>query len=316
LFERYLDSLREEAGIPGLSALISQDGVVVWERAFGRQNVEAATPATLETPYPIAGLSQTIGATLLLRKCFDQGHAEMSDRVIRWAPNGAEADSTLQALLTHASDAGTYRFSLARFGALTPVIQECGQASFANVAADEIFDRLGMSSTAPGQIASVDRFDEPTIERYAEVLRRVAVPYRLDSKGKATRNETPAVSADAATGIVSTVRDLARFDAALGAGVLLAHDTLVASWSRASGGATLLPTGLGWFVQNYHGEAIVWQFGTIPGGYSSLIIKAPNRGATLILLANSDGLNAPFALENGDVTTSIFAQLFLRLLVP
>jgi hypothetical protein len=34
----------------------------------------------------------------------------------------------------------------------------------------------------------------------------------------------------------------------------------------------------------------------------------------LILLANSDGLSAPFALENGDVTTSLFAKTFLRLI--
>ena len=30
LFERYLESLREQAGIPGMSALVLQDGVVVW----------------------------------------------------------------------------------------------------------------------------------------------------------------------------------------------------------------------------------------------------------------------------------------------
>jgi hypothetical protein len=39
----------------------------------------------------------------------------------------------------------------------------------------------------------------------------------------------------------------------------------------------------------------------------------PGRGLTLILLANSDDLSAPYSLHNGDVTTSLFAQLFLRL---
>ncbi len=37
---------------------------------------------------------------------------------------------------------------------------------------------------------------------------------------------------------------------------------------------------------------------------------------TLILLANSDGLSAAYGLSNGDVTTSLFAKLFLRLFVP
>jgi hypothetical protein len=36
---------------------------------------------------------------------------------------------------------------------------------------------------------------------------------------------------------------------------------------------------------------------------------------TLILLANSDGLSAPFSLQEGDVTVSLFARAFLRLFV-
>jgi hypothetical protein len=97
---------------------------------------------------------------------------------------------------------------------------------------------------------------------------------------------------------------------------LLSAESRRVAWTRSGTNAAPLPTGLGWFVQSYKGELIVWQFGVIANGYSSLILKVPNRGATLILLANSDGLSAPFALENGDVTTSLFAQLFLRLLFP
>ena len=77
-----------------------------------------------------------------------------------------------------------------------------------------------------------------------------------------------------------------------------------------------LPTGLGWFVQGYNGQPIVWQFGSVEGAYSSLILKVPNRRLTFILLANSDGLSAPFSLSSGDVTNSTFARLFLRSFVP
>ena len=68
-------------------------------------------------------------------------------------------------------------------------------------------------------------------------------------------------------------------------------------------------------MQAYNGEPIVWQFGLVKDAYSSLILKVPNRGFTLILLANSDGLSAPYALDRGDVRASLFAQLFLRLMV-
>jgi hypothetical protein len=66
-------------------------------------------------------------------------------------------------------------------------------------------------------------------------------------------------------------------------------------------------------VQKYNAETVVWQFGLINGGYSSLILKIPAKKLTLILLANSDGLSSFFDLPSGDVTKSLFALLFLRL---
>jgi hypothetical protein len=58
----------------------------------------------------------------------------------------------------------------------------------------------------------------------------------------------------------------------------------------------------------------VWHFGLVPNAYSSLILKVPGRHITFILLANSDGLSAPFQLADGDVTRSLFATVFLRYL--
>jgi len=75
------------------------------------------------------------------------------------------------------------------------------------------------------------------------------------------------------------------------------------------------PRGLGWFVQSYKGERLVWHFGYVQNAYSSLILKVPARGVTFILLANGDGLSAPFQLQSGDVTRSLFASLFLRLAI-
>jgi hypothetical protein len=51
----------------------------------------------------------------------------------------------------------------------------------------------------------------------------------------------------------------------------------------------------------------------VPDAYSSLMMTLPQRGVTLILLANSDGLVRPFGLAGGDISASPFARLFLRL---
>ena len=95
--------------------------------------------------------------------------------------------------------------------------------------------------------------------------------------------------------------------------VLLHDEALRAMWSNVSSTGTVRPTGLGWFVQSYNGEQLVWHFGNEPDAYSSLILKVPGKRLTLILLANSDGLSAPFDLPRGDVTSSLFAVTFLRL---
>jgi len=71
--------------------------------------------------------------------------------------------------------------------------------------------------------------------------------------------------------------------------------------------------GLGWFVQSHRGQRVVWHFGSVVNAYSSLLLKLPDQKITFILLANSDGLSATFQLPAGNVTKSLFATLFLRL---
>jgi CubicO group peptidase (beta-lactamase class C family) len=322
LFERYLESFRIEAGIPGLSAVILQNGVVVWERGLGRRDVDSAAPATPDTPYLIGGLSQTFGATLLLRKCVDQWGAQIDDPVALRNSSFPEPQTTLRQLLSHtAPGGGEYRYSRERFASLTAVIERCAQQPYRAVLADEILDRFAMLDSSPDQILAtptsedIRLFDGAHRARYADVIGRMATAYRVTG-GRAQRADITPRRVDASDGIVSSVRDLARFDNALTANALLAPATRNEAWTQAFANDTPLPTGLGWFVQNYHDEPIIWQFGMTRGGHSSLIVKAPNSGLTFIALANSDGLNAPFALEAGDVTSSLFATLFLRLFLP
>jgi hypothetical protein len=96
--------------------------------------------------------------------------------------------------------------------------------------------------------------------------------------------------------------------------VLLLDETRELAWNPVlTARGTQMPTGLGWFVQAHRGERIVWHFGHVPYAYSSLVVKVPSRRLTFILLANSDGLSAPFQLQSGNITRSLFATLFLRL---
>lgn len=322
IFERYLESLRLQAGIPGLAAAIVQDGRTVWEGGFGYRDVENLLPAFPDTPFPVADLTETFAATLLLQ-CAERGELDLAAPVSQWTTQLPEASVQVRHVLAHASEGapgGTFRFSPARYSSLTPVVEACGDAPYRRQLADALLGRLAMVDSVPGaDLATAGAparalFDADDLDRYASVLGRMAVPYRVDRNGRASRGEYPAPAVDAATGLVSTARDLAKFDAALTTGDLLEPETLAVAWSNVvSTSGTPMPTGLGWFVQNYNGERVVWHFGVIPNASSSLLIHVPGRRLTLVLLANSDGLSGTASLNEGDVTASPFARLFLRL---
>ena len=303
-----------------MSAAIVQNGAIVWERGFGLSDVARAVPARPDTPYPVADLSQTLAATVVLQ-CMERGEFVLDDRVRRWSDRLPEPDASVRDVLAHISDAprgGTFHYDPARYATLTELADWCLRQPYSRTLADSVFGRLGMADSAPGDVlvepGESDRhwFETSTLARYSAVLNRMARPYR-------SRRDPPVLGAytptrlDASAGVVSTVRDLARFDAALDDLVLLSQNTLNRAWAPVTVDGRAMPTGLGWFVQSASGQRLVWHFGTVPGAYSSLLVKVPDRRMTLILLANSDGLTAPFNLFEGDVTASLFARLFLRL---
>jgi CubicO group peptidase (beta-lactamase class C family) len=321
LFERYLESLRVQAGIPGMSAAVIQNGFVVWEKGLGRADIGLNTPATIDTPYAIAGMSQTLSATLMLRKCVDQSYLSTLDPVQLWFPAFSEPDTRVGHLLAHAAPGGGFKYDTGRFASLTPVIENCTNTQYRDLLNTDLFERLGMFSSVPGAALATptledeELFTPPQLQRFADVIRRSAIPYRVTG-GKATKSDVLPLPLDVSTGIITTVRDLEKFDLALRDNLLLTPQTRLAAWTNVNVGGVALPTGYGWFVQNNEGRQLVWHFGLVKDAWSSLILKVPARDLTFILLANSDGLSAPFALDQGDVTTSLFAKLFLSLLAP
>lgn len=320
----YLDALRQQAGIPGLSAAVVQDGGIIWEQGFGFQNVAARIRATPDTPYLVGDISQTIAATLALQ-CVEQRELTLDDPFSRFGLTLPEPEATLRQLLSHATPATTpdvpFAYSPARYDAVTQAVEHCAPQPYRKSVAHRILKRLAMQDSVPGTdlgnpdlVLPEGLFDPADIDHYREVLARMAVPYKVDGRGRPQPTEVPIVPMSAAGGLVSTVRDLAQFQTALTSDVLLLDTTLQLAWTPAIGrGGAPLPTGLGWFVQSYRGEPVVWHFGSVPNAYSSLVLTLPQRKLTLILLANSDRLSTPFQLADGDVTKSVFALLFLRL---
>ena len=311
-FSDYLDALRTQTGIPGLAATIVSATDVAWEGNFGVADAAHNVAVVPTTAFQVDGLTQTLVAALALR-CDESGFVSLSDPVSKYVPGSADGSSTLRMLLTHTSlgpGGLTFAYRLDRLAPMANAIAACTELSFrAGIAA--LLDRMGMADSVPG----ADGFSAATIQRYAGVTGRLAVPYTVDASHRASPSSYATRTLTPSAGLISTARDLAKFDIALKNGVVMRAETLAAAWTPPVGAnGTPLPHGVGWFVQNYNGEPIVWEFGG-SNVSSSMVIIAPRRSLTLIMLANSAGLTQGFNLAAGDLNTSPFARVFLTLFV-
>ena len=320
LFARYVESLRRATRVPGASGIIIRDGRAVWLTGLGFQDVEARVVATPDTLYDIASLTKTFTSTLLLQ-CVERRTLALEDRMSRYTTAIPETEATVRHVLTHTSQGSpgaVFRYDGNRFAALTAVVTACQGKPFRLALAD-ILDRTAMSSSVPGHdleqppAALASLFDAATLTRYASSVRRLAIPYQTKGKS-AARAEFPPRDINASAGLLSSVTDLAKYDAAIVENLFVSANAQALAWTNAQSSSTSreLPHGLGWFVQRVNGVAVIWHYGQWPQ-YSALYIKVPDRRLTLILLANSGGLGEAFPLSDGDVMVSPFARVFLGL---
>jgi CubicO group peptidase (beta-lactamase class C family) len=256
-------------------------------------------------------------------RCVEEGRLSLDDRIGQFRADSPDAAATIRELLTHTSGDPSdpaFDYRPERLEPLAPAVRACTGSSYRETLAN-LISQLAMNDSVPGADAITlvpPAEGVPTaaeIEKYTQVLARLSLSYVVNL-ASAPASVAPVSRLTPGGGLISSVLDFARFDLALKQGVLLHSDTLVSAWQPPFNAAGRpLPHGLGWFVQSYAGEPVVWQFGVSDTGSSSLAITLPQRALTLILLANSNGLVQPFRLAEGDLTVSPFARLFLGLFV-
>jgi CubicO group peptidase (beta-lactamase class C family) len=321
-FADYLEALRVQTGIPGLSAAVVGRTDVLWERGFGYQDVARALVMRPDTPMQLDGLTQTLTAATVLR-CAEDNRLSLDDTIGGFKKDAPDPGATLRQLLSHTSGptaSPTFVYRPERLDPIASAIKACQGNSYRETTAN-LLDRLAMEKSVPGPdvlalLPPAEGIPSPDErERYAAVLDHLAIPYAVDGSKRVYQSQFSASTLTASSGVISTVHDYAQFDLALRSGLLVTPDTLAGAWRPGTDNSgKALPHGLGWFVQSYNADTVVWQFGTgVENGSSSLVVTLPARGVTLILMANSTGLAKSFQLEKGDVTTSPFARVFLSL---
>ena len=325
-----LDQLRINAHIPGLAVVVLRGSNVVLAQGLGYADVANQTPVTPNTLFNIASVAKPISAVVAMR-LVEQGLLDL-DRPLSSFEGFADYCASARrsgGLFYRDFACDAQPISLRQVLSMTvngtpgtrffynPLVYSWASRPMAQVAGrpfSELVSRLVFEPAGMAQSARIHRH----LALPPEAARALATPYAVDARGIATVAPQPAPQGDgAAGGVISSAMDLARFDMALSQGSLLSEPSRRAMWTpaRAPDGRAL-PYSLGWFARQVNGETLLWHTGLWEGAYSALYLKAPQRNLTVILLANSDGLQWPQRLDEAAIEQSVFARALLDAYKP
>ena len=288
--------------VPGTGAAIISGDSIVWRGQFGYADLATHRPMTDHTAFPVASLTKTMAATVVMQLVQEgRVNVDVADTALR-----GPYPVTIANLLSHTSEGAPgeeYLYSGARYNQLGRVVEQASSTPLAVALRARVFDPAGMSHTTAGSRDAAGQMRMDIAAPYASVAE--------DSSGtKPGSPHFPDVAA--ANGVVSTAEDLARYAIALLRGDLVSGALRDRMWTpaRSTRGVTF-PYGLGWFVQDYAGERIVWHYGQ-ESSYGSLLLLVPSRRLGVIVLANSNAISDAARLLDGNVARSLVAQAFLR----
>jgi CubicO group peptidase (beta-lactamase class C family) len=328
LFSAWLEGQVAIRGLPGIVAGVVSGDELVWAKGFGYADVESERPMETDTRFRMASHSKLFTATAIMQ-LREEGRVRLDDPAtdyLPWfafqAPSPDDPPVTIEHLLTHSSglprEAGPHwsdlefptdeevralmadrrapfspevrwKYSNLAYTIAGMVVEEVSGMSWADYLQQNIFDPLGMSSS------SVDREDPKMATGYGSRMpdgsRRV-FPF-VDARGMA-----------AATGLTSTVEDMARFVSAQFRSGARGGDRLLGTASlREMHRVRMLETtwtrgqGIGFSVQRRDGTLYVGHGGGYPGYTTNTSIQLDSKVGVIVLTNTNDSNPAQIAQQ-------------------
>jgi len=319
LFSAWLDGQIAYRGLPGVVVGVVADQELVWAKGFGHADLETDRHMATDTRFRMASHSKLFTATSIMQ-LREQGRVRLDDPVSEYLPwfqvrsaDASDPPITIEQLLTHSSglprEAGSHwsdwdfptaeeiqglvsdrqaafspevrwKYSNLAYTIAGMVVEEVSGESWADYLQANIFDPIGMSSS------SVDREDELMATGYGRRMpdgSREVLPF-VDARGMA-----------AATGLTSTVEDMARFVSAQfregprGGAQLVSTASLremhrvrmlESTWTRGQG--------IGFAVSRVDDKLFVGHGGGYPGYTTSTLIQLDSRVGVIVLTNTND----------------------------
>lgn len=313
--QRIDEAVRKEMAkrhIAGASVAVIHNGKVVLKKGYGWANIEQSIPATAKTKYQIASTTKPFTATAILM-LVENGKISLDDKAAQYLSGlpAQYSEITVRQLLNHTSGVNRdlrtanaddftaeefwkrlaaapasfkpgerWEYSNTGYILLGMIIEAVAKKSYGDFLNERIFQPLGMTDTA-----------------------YLAPPWKSKNRAKGydwtenTFRPSPYFSGGfGAGGLISTVADLAKWDAALDSEKLLKRDSLKQMRTAAKlndrrevnfdfrGQASSY--GFGWFLTGYRGHKVVTHGGTV-SGFSSQIMRFVDDKITVIVNCNS-----------------------------
>lgn len=303
--------------IPGASLIIIKNGAVIKSGGYGLSNIELNVPASSKSVYEIGSLTKQFTAMAIMM-LVEEGSMAIDHTIHTYFPQAPHTwkDITILNLLTHTSGIqnhvaipgymDTFKINLSQHGfpdqtniqnqffqlhlefepgkswaydntgyyLLGLIIEKVTGQSYWTFLENRIFKPLGMKHTRNTNTGNL-------------------VPHRASGylwQDSVYLNQPvlwPFIGFSAGS-LMSTVEDLALWDAALYSDKLVSKKTMQKIWQPVkskSGRPLPVNYGLGWFIDSYHGHRILQHNGGTPG-FSSVIYRFPDDTLSVILLTN------------------------------
>lgn len=330
--EKFARAAFDSKETPGLSVAVVRDGKIVYASGFGYADLTTKKLATAQTRYAIGSITKQFTAVAILRLA-QQQKLSIADALAKYLPQFPNASkTTLRELLNQTSGLhnypiptehpwplhlgavspalvlkylaadkpdfapGTkYEYSNANYAVLGAIASKVGGQSYGTLLQTQIFGPLGMSESGYGNRAQ----------------QAAAIPYL---SGANFQPQAP-ISLDlyyGAGGIVSTARDLAKWDIALMSGSLLNAASMRELWARgalADGSATEYAMGFVPTLVRGHREVLHNGFSPGAGGYCYNAIF-PDDKLAIVVLSNGFAKLGTAGYEFSQTPQKLVGQIF------
>lgn len=326
-----LNAEMQKHQIAGLSLMVVKDGRQIKTKGYGVANLEWNVPVTKDTVFEIGSITKQFTAACILMLAQD-GKLSLDDKISQHLKNtpASWSNVTVRHLLTHTSGITNYTgldgFELTRHLTQEQFIQKLGSYPLSFQPGDA-WSYCNSGYSLLGYIV-----ENASGQNYWDFLRaRIFQPLKMTATGNRTPGviipnraagyelaQQVSINRDydltdifSAGAIVSTVVDMAKWDAALNGEQLLTQASKEQWWTPAKlNNGKVEHYGFGWFLEPLKDHKDIGHGGST-SGFSCSIQRFPEDGLSVIILCNANELGIATTLAK-EVAEQYFSAKDLR----